>query len=172
MKKRMVTLAMAGIMATAMMGTTAMAATTLQESSATVSYVNGGIVSEGGNGNILYYITYPSNLQLSDSTNSDTHTVSIEAATGYDLGTLNVDVTVSSTNKGKLVNSTYSVPYTLQYDGGQALSQATGSVGKLSKTNASIEGTATLGDVTSISNVAKGTTFTDTLSFSFTENLQ
>lgn len=171
MKKRMVTLAMAGIMATAMMGTTVMAATQVATSDATISYVNGGIVSGGGNGDILYYITYPSKLQLSDTTQTDSHTISIAAATGYALGGLQVEVEVSSGNgDATMVSGSDKVPYSVAYTNGTVNGTTPTAVtaGTLSD-GVSITGNATLGSTTGISNVPKGTTFTDTLEFTFTE---
>lgn len=167
MKKRMVTLAMAGIMATAMMGTTAMAATQVDTASATVDYIADGYVSQDGS--TMYYLTFPSNLHLSASKTSDTHSISISAADGYNLDGLAVKV--EAQNAGKLLDTqSNEVQYTLTY-GGKAVNGSKVEIATLGgdPNGTTVSGTASITNDDAAQSVAKGTKFSDTITFTFTE---
>lgn len=167
MKKRLLTLAMAGVMVTAAMAPVAMAADT---GTATVTYVTGAGQPGGSDGS--YYVLFPADLTFFESTETPRHTVELAATTGAvtDLdATLSVNVNV--TGKGILEASGYTgIDYQINY-GSEAttFSKSKTSVDlTLTPTDATKEGTASI--TGTVPNAAKGTAFKDTLTFRLSEN--
>lgn len=167
MKKRLLTLAMAGVMVTAAMAPVAMAA---DNGTATVKYVTGAGTPGGSDGS--YYVVFPADLAFLDESASPTHTVKLEATSGVlgDLSdTLSVNVKVDGTGELSASGVTGKVSYQVDYTESKVLSENAKSVNlTLSKANNSKTGTGSITE-NNMPKVPKGTIFTDTLTFTLSE---
>ena len=168
MKKRFLTLAMAGVLATAAVAPAAMAADT---GKATVSYVAGAGVPGDSTGG--YYVLFPTDLTFSKQDDTPTHTVELlptDTTAGLPAD-LEVEVSVKATN-GVLKNTSYSdIAYKIDYtDGGSqnvTVNDATAKKFTLDETNDVVTGTGSItGDV---GTYARGTAFSDTLTFTLSQ---
>lgn len=170
MKKRFLTLAMAGVLATAAVAPAAMAADT---GNATVSYVAGGGAPTDSDGS--YYVLFPADLTFFAHGDNPTHTVELKAANG-DMSTLaqDLEVKVSVAGTGQLSNASYgNIGYQVAYD-----DNSTATISGTSKSanfnltiaDPSVTGTGSIttaeGDMPS---VPKGTAFSDTLTFTLSQ---
>lgn len=167
MKKRLLTLAMAGVMVTAAMAPVAMAANT---GNATVTYVAGAGTPDGSDGS--YYVVFPADLTFFTEDDTPSHTVELKATSGVasDLNQ-NLVVKVDVTGTGLLSNASYDandISYEVDYNGSKVNEGTTTASFNLTPAASSVTGNAAIKETT-LPNVAKGTAFTDTLTFKLTQ---
>lgn len=168
MKKRLLTLAMAGVMVTAAMAPVAMAA---DSGTATVTYVTGAGTPEGSDGS--YYVVFPADLTFFDKTDSPKHTVELKATSGLvtDLAK-DLVVNVAVAGAGELSNtgnySTDKISYEVDYAGTKLNKDNKNISFDLTPTAATKQGTGKI-TAESMPKVPKGTMFTDTLTFTLTQ---
>lgn len=169
MKKRFLTLAMAGVLTTAAVAPAAMAA---NSADATVSYVAGAGAPTDSDGS--YYVLFPADLTFFAHGDNPTHTVELKAANG-DMSTLaqDLDVKVDVTGTGELSNNSYgNIEYQVAYDSNSATinKTSTSAAFHLTIADSSVKGT---GSITTLEDdmpsVPKGTAFSDTLTFTLSQ---
>lgn len=170
MKKRLLTLAMAGVMVTGAMAPAAMAA---NSGNATVSYVAGAGTPDGSDGS--YYVKFPADLTFFSKDDTDSHIIELCATSGA-VTSLSSTLSVNVNVKGKGVLSATSgsygtIDYQIDYtDDIFDKNEATNGIDlTLTPTSATKTGNASITSKSSFPVAAKGTVFTDTLTFALTQ---
>lgn len=175
MKKRMISMAMTAVMALTLVVAAApvqVHAEVTQPDTVTVSYTHER--QAGGTG---YVVTIPSSVTFTSSRKTADLSVAIKKLNGdgstgvYEDASKSVTVKIKSTNGYKLTNNdTATVGYTVTYEGATT-SSFTGTteqeIGKLGTTKLAFTGTAELSDTSALTVTGE---YTDTLTFSLTEN--